>query len=356
MADNGNIKFLKKDDLTKWLGGINDRTIVAPTMENGMVIYRPVIKLDSLDLELPRPKRAPKDFFFKETEKIFDFKDESTKSGSGAKYTQPPKPPEILILGVRPCDGRALAFQDRIFLEKNHGFVDPMYKQRREAAIVVAQACDRPERNCFCTSVGGDPSSPEGSDVLMTPTSDGYILEGTSDRGEKFLNGPDTSDLMTDATGDRLKERDRIHESNRQRVPRKVETGNIKEKLEGNFDNPYWMELGRQCLGCGICTFLCPSCHCFDIQDERTAEGGRRFRVWDTCQFLEYTQHAGGHNPRPEKGHRIRNRVYDKFKYTVDAFGMVSCVGCGRCSSLCPEAIDMVEILQNVGKMEEGSQ
>ena len=110
------------------------------------------------------------------------------------------------------------------------------------------------------------------------------------------------------------------------------------------YGAPIWGELAQACLNCGICTFLCPTCYCFDIQDERLGSRGRRIRYWDSCMFPLFTQHASGHNPRPTKLHRVRNRFLHKLKYFPDRFGPFSCVGCGRCIRECPVGIDIRQV------------
>ena len=123
----------------------------------------------------------------------------------------------------------------------------------------------------------------------------------------------------------------------------------IPQKLEELWDSPLWKKVSDACLGCGA-YFLCPTCHCFDIQDEMEGFEGRRCRVWDSCMFKEYTLHTSGHNPRPTRRERTRNRVNHKYSYFVKNFGTIACVGCGRCINNCPVNIDILDILSQVVK------
>ncbi|MDO8466505.1 MAG: 4Fe-4S dicluster domain-containing protein, partial [Gallionella sp.] len=112
-----------------------------------------------------------------------------------------------------------------------------------------------------------------------------------------------------------------------------------------------WEEMARACIGCGICTFLCPTCHCFDINDEVQSKAplkGQRVRTWDNCQFPDFTMHSSGHNPRENTGARLRQRVNHKFQYFHENFGMHQCTGCGRCVSGCPVGIDIVAVVNKV--------
>ena len=123
-------------------------------------------------------------------------------------------------------------------------------------------------------------------------------------------------------------------------------------KLNGIFDHPIWKQFASKCIGCGICTYSCPTCYCFDMQDEASFKKGRRVRTWDSCMFAEYTLHASGHNPRQNKNDRLKNRIYHKFKFNVDNFGKFSCVGCGRCITLCPVNVDLIENLSAIKELE----
>jgi ferredoxin len=127
----------------------------------------------------------------------------------------------------------------------------------------------------------------------------------------------------------------------------------VAEKLDGMFEHPIWYESARKCIGCGTCTYLCPTCHCFDMQDESTLSKGARIRVWDSCMYPEYTHHASGHNPRPARMNRVRNRVYHKFNYFPKNAEEFGCTGCGRCIEYCSANIDIIEIINKIGEIEE---
>ncbi len=129
----------------------------------------------------------------------------------------------------------------------------------------------------------------------------------------------------------------------------KIETDGLKKKLDSVFDDPVWQQLTEKCISCGICTYLCPTCHCFDIQDEVRGRKGRRIRVWDSCSNPEYTLHGSGYNPRPGRKNRMRNRILHKYQYYPDNFGVIACVGCGRCASNCPVGLSIVEELSTLG-------
>ena len=128
----------------------------------------------------------------------------------------------------------------------------------------------------------------------------------------------------------------------------KLDLVKIKQWLEGQFEDPLWESIADICVGCGACAFICPACHCFDINDEGTADQGTRRKHWDACGFSKFTNHASGHNPRDIQNKRYRNRIMHKFKYYDDKFGKTLCTGCGRCIRACPVGIDIADILTTI--------
>jgi formate hydrogenlyase subunit 6/NADH:ubiquinone oxidoreductase subunit I len=132
-------------------------------------------------------------------------------------------------------------------------------------------------------------------------------------------------------------------------IPEKrFSTENVKQWLDKNFEDYFWMNAGETCLGCAQCAYVCPTCHCFDIVDEDCYSCGRRVKNWDSCQFELFTKHASGHNPREIQGKRYRQRVSHKFKYYKDRFDELLCTGCGRCTRGCPVLIDIGLILEDI--------
>jgi formate hydrogenlyase subunit 6/NADH:ubiquinone oxidoreductase subunit I len=130
----------------------------------------------------------------------------------------------------------------------------------------------------------------------------------------------------------------------------KLDLVKIKGWLDNNFESDFWKEIALRCVGCGACAFICPACHCFDINDEGTEAKGCRRKHWDACGFSKFTNHASGHNPRDVQPSRYRNRIMHKFKYYDDKFGKTLCTGCGRCIRACPVGIDIAGILEDIQK------
>ncbi len=276
----------------------------------------------------------PKDIFFPQTEKMYKFKFKGN-SVDIEEFTE--EQAQQVIFGIRSCDVQSIDCLDKVFLTK--GYEDQFYKTKREKTLLVALSCTKPQDTCFCESMGLNPQEAPGADVQGYDLGDALGFVAKTPAGEALL--AKYSGLFTEINA----------------VPQKVEGFNLKadvagipEKLAKMFDHPIWDEVSQKCLGCGACAYLCPTCHCFDISGTVRGDQGYKFRCWDCCMFSEYTRMAGGHNPRPSKKERVRNRFLHKLYYFKDRYGQLLCTGCGRCIAKCPVGMDITAI---IGKVKE---
>jgi ferredoxin len=259
-----------------------------------------------------------------------------------------PDPAPFIVLGVRPCDAKALTQYDMVF---GGDTKDPYYWARRDKGVLVGLGCATPPSpNCFCPTVGGSPHSTDGLDILLTDLGTGYYVESLTKKGEKLLEPAKT--LFKAPTAQDKQAKEKVAQEAEKKIRRRVKNlAEVPPKLKGMFESELWDQEAMSCLRCGICTYLCPTCHCFDISDEVKNAGsvqGERVRTWDTCQFPDFTMHSSGHNPRPHKASRLRQRIFHKFQYFVENYQTYQCTGCGRCISLCPVGIDIIEVLNKV--------
>jgi len=264
------------------------------------------------------------------------------KEGFPAKETLPATRRRI-VLWCRPCDARALTFLDDNFYDSPYS--DPYYARRRENLVLIGLGCSHPFPYCFCGSVGGDPFSRENLDMLMTQVIGGYLLETITGKGREISDR--VKELLRAPTADQVTEAENIQRNAAAKLRRQApDVSGLSGKMSSLFESPIWRKWGEKCIGCGICTYLCPTCWCFDITDIETKGKGYRIRSWDSCQFPLFTLHTSGHNPRPDKASRLRQRVMHKFCYHPSNYpGHIACVGCGRCTELCPMDIDLIAIL-----------
>ncbi len=336
------IKKVRVDGLFEAMKG---KDVYAPVTEDGISRFKLVD--GTPNLKFKNSRKPPKEAFFPQTEKMFDLVKDGTRF-VGAKDV-PSRDKDIVMFGIRPCDGRAFNVLDELF---NWDYKDPYYLDKREKATVIGLACTLPEmpnNNCFCTSMGGSPGSSEGMDMLWVDIGDSYYVESLNDKGNAIL---ELGKGIFEESGDDIRSSaGKAIEDAANAIDRKLDTDGVRDALAKTFDNDYWAEFSKRCMGCGICTFLCPTCHCFDIQDIVKNGEGVRQRTWDSCQFDYYSIHASNHNPRPEKKNRQRNRVYHKFYYSENKLGLVGCVGCGRCINLCPVNIDIIEVIQGAKEL-----
>ncbi len=327
---------LPKKKADEFLGAlIQKQSLFAPLKKDSIVSYQEVLDPKDVLWNFSKSVVPPKGVLFPQTEIMFRF-------GTGKKGLEAEShEKEILIFGIRPCDGKAFLILDYIF---RGDYSDPYYLERRAHTVMMGLSCSEPDRNCFCTSLGGGPLSKEGLDALFTDIGDRYYIELFSERGKRILD--ELGELTSPATETDAEERKALLSKTEDKFKRKVaDAVELQKKMDELFDDKFWSEISLRCLGCGICAYLCPTCHCFDIQDEITNKEGRRVRVWDSCMFKEYTLHASGENPRPTRVERFKNRIYHKYKYYVDNFKVIACVGCGRCIERCPANLDLIEIL-----------
>ena len=245
------------------------------------------------------------------------------------------------VFGIRPCDARAYTLVAPNF--DNAEYKDPWWTKGYGASTFVGHSCNDPRSTCFCTSTGGGPCDTTGLDILLTDHEDGFLAQVLTEKGEALaLAAGWTTEAGADAEA-ALSDARREAEG---KISSVINTDKIgKKTILALYDAPFWADAAFACINCGTCTYLCPTCWCFDIQDETHGTDCVRLRNWDSCMFPLFTLHGSGHNPRPEKTGRVRQRFMHKLKYYGDRYGNgVHCTGCGRCVIHCPVNIDIRRI------------
>ena len=287
--------------------------------------------------------RSAKDLFFPQVENLVNFKMSGKKIEviENRDTTAP-----FTVFGVRACDCRSFDILDRVFLEEP---ADTYYQTRRENGTVITLACSKPAETCFCSTFGIDAADPSG-DVTCWMTEDTLYWRANTTKGAALT---EKLTLLKDCNEEAV-------------LAQQEKVRNIIEKLPLNsldlsgfdgehlmdwFNSPAWAELSESCLGCGTCTFVCPTCQCYDVQDFDTGKEVKRFRCWDSCMYSDFTMMAHGTN-RPTQKERFRQRFMHKLVYFPSKNdGIYGCVGCGRCLQKCPIHMNIVKVAR---KLKEG--
>lgn len=296
--------YINSQGLKQWFGRIieSGRQVYAPVNRNEKVDFRKVTSLDEVAADYVQTTQSVKQMVFPKTEILFRYHREGkdvTLQDFDAKAL-----PERVLWQIHPCDAA-----------------------------------------CFCSSVGGGPGNVSGSDIQVTMLSDGGALIEVL-----TLKGTALKELAANCfeSGEHIEKEKYLVQ-----VPACFTSQQIHDKLAGAFDSPVWKEQSQRCLGCGACAFVCPTCACFDIQEENKGTTGKRVRCWDSCGFSQFTLHTSGHNPRPTQSTRWRQRILHKFSYMPDRLNEFGCIGCGRCSRACPVDMNILEHLTRIATSKE---
>ncbi len=339
-----NSKKINKKDLKKLLDTWRrDFNLIVPVLENEVITMDVWDGKDTAFIDWYRNTVVPpKANFLPPGEKMISFE----KKKDGIVLEIPRNGQRQIIFGVRPCDARSIAIIDDVFTET---YEDTYYLSRRNNTIVIGLSCNSPYDSCFCTSLNINPVESAHVDLLFTDIGDDLLIEEITERGKGLLNMPDTIKKATKADTEKGQA---LKDSLAAKVTKQVNVKDMEHRLQACFnDREFWEKAAAKCIGCGICTFLCPTCFCFDINDEMLKKQGARYRSWDSCSFKAYTR-MPMENPREERWRRVRQKVCHKYQFLPANLGVTACTGCGRCIRLCPVNWDITQVLAGVPQKE----
>jgi heterodisulfide reductase subunit C len=322
-------------------------------IDESMGLYIPIKKAGEVNycvwgegkevsLETLKTVKSPKSMFFPQTENMMKFKTE----GKNIEIidVRDEKAPFVLF-GVKACDYKAIEVLDKVFLADP---VDTYYQARREAATIVTLACSKPEESCFCKVFDIDATGAYG-DVTVWLDEENLYWQPNTEKGEALTAA--VNDLFVSGGEAEVAAQQSATKAIIEQLPfSNLVLSKFKpENLNELFDAAEWEEMSEACLGCGTCTFVCPTCQCFDIREFVTNSGVTRFRCWDSCMCSDFTKTAGG-QPRTTQMQRYRQRFMHKLVYfPQNNNGVYSCVGCGRCVKKCPQGLNIVKVIKEFG-------
>lgn len=332
-------RYISAGSLKDWLSKINDNGthLIAPVAKGEKTNFKRIESVDEISMKHIQTIQSVKAVAFPRTEKLFSYTRQ--KGNVTLQDYDPQAIPDTVVFGIHPCDAIGFKPLSAIF---NWDTPDLPFNERMKRTTLVAISCTQCDEYCFCTSVGGNPGNTEGSDILLTPAMEGYLIEIITDKGQALA---DKYKALFETVPDINKE-DYLA-----KVPVHFSLDEIRLKLSKMFDSPVWKEQSERCIGCGACAFVCPTCACFDIEEDKKGSKGNRLRCWDSCGLSLFTQHTSGYNPRAVQNQRWRQRLLHKFSYMPQRLSVFGCTGCGRCSRACPVDMNICEHLTSIANL-----
>lgn len=333
-------RFITQANLERLAAELAERKhVLAPVAAGGTTTFRrfaPGMRLDFSRMAVV----SPKDATFPRNELLLTVQHHPEESGRKMELREVRPSGETIVLGCRPCGARGKLIFDPVY--DTDAIKDPYYLGRREATTFITLSCERPESTCFCHSIGSGPADEAGSDILLTAVEGGFHARAVTAKGEALLG-----DALFEGAGAKGEEAAAKNALARERMGQAHDFSSAAQKLLARFDDmDFWREQSDKCLSCGACTYICPTCYCFNITDDEAGLVSRRLRSWDNCMSPTFTLEGSGHNPRATKAHRLKNRIGHKFSYYPDLHeNRIACCGCGRCIKQCPAGIDIRRIV-----------
>jgi len=318
----------------------------APVEQFGKYDYKKVSRLSECNPDSPiETTMSIKPLFFPKTAKVMKFREDNTGT-TISETDEDPLTGKRVILGVKHCDARGLQVLDQVY---KWDYIDNDYQKRRQNTVIVSTRCDKAGNQCFCTSLDYDVENSDAHDIRIVNGLNGKIyIQGVTEKGETLIKSSSIQHPASDNKA--VEEVARQYKSFEASFRLKMNYSEVNANLQKLFDSPEFETVSSNCIGCNTCAFICPTCHCFKITDEKIRDTGVRYKSYDSCNNGYFTLMAGGHNPRPVKYRRWRQRALHKFVYYKERFGMNLCVGCGHCAISCPVNISIFDVVNQVSK------
>lgn len=366
-------RILESGHLQKLIEALSNsgHRIIGPTVRDGAIVYGDLNSADDLPSGWTDDQDGGTYHLKKRNDKaLFGF---NQGPDSWKKFLFPPrtrlwqadlkgKTPEITnepateqkmaFIGVRSCDLHAIDVQDRVFIQP--AIANPSYQVRRQGAFIVAVNCGQAGGTCFCTSMNTGPRASKGYDLALTEIIEGerhyFLVQVGTERGLEMIEKVPTRS----AGATELEKAKAVVARAAGQMGRQMDTTGIKDLLYRNYRNPRWENVASRCLTCANCTMVCPTCFCSTVEDVTNLKGdhAERWQRWDSCFTMDLSYIHGG-SVRTSTKARYRQWMTHKLATWIDQFGTSGCVGCGRCITWCPVAIDITEEVRAIRESEE---
>lgn len=332
-------KKLSNEKMIEWLSGMKTQAqVITPGQDNAVWAYGEW-KNQALPENFLNSRLSPKGLFLEPLKPLFGW-----KSPGGSPQVHPVASPggQRVIFGIKACDAQAIRILEPVFAGN---FPDAFYLGNLTRTVLLGVACRVQCPGSFCGEMGIDPQDSASCDIFFRETPQGKIAKIVTEKGKDLVEG---NGLFFESSQEEWESARKEIKGRREKPLFNLER--VKERMAQRFkQEDLWQRLSDKCISCGVCTYLCPTCHCFDICDLQVSGQGARFRCWDSCAYPGFTR-MPVHNPREEKWRRYRQRVGHKFYSYPQNFQRVACVGCGRCVAHCPVNLDLREVLLEVAR------
>jgi len=337
------MQYISSSNFAKFLENLKSNyDVYVPVKKGDQCFYKKYIDFtDDIVIGEVRAFEPLKSFFFRAREIVA----ENFKSDIPHAIQKP-----YCIVGVKACDLKGLQIQDYVF--ENHDYQDPFYINMRKNNLIISADCTSTIDTCFCLTLDIKPYPIENFDINLSVMGEYFIVEIGSQKGQNLVEK--YSYLFEEVRKEFISQRNEYRKKVNKSVEKNIKENKVphqdsfKDIIERGYESDIWVDEANNCVECGACNVICPTCHCFLLYDQKDKNRMARLRIWDSCMIKDFARVAGGANPRPELWMRLRNRFEKKFDFFPKVANIYACTGCGRCISACPAKIDIRKVLKRL--------